>query len=111
MPLFFMLIGMQVKIELFMDWQVLLMASGLIMAAILGKLLSGFGGNRWDDRVLIGIGMVPRGEVGLVFASIGRKLGIMSDKLFSAIILMVIVTTLIAPPWFKSRYKESKHAS
>ncbi|ETO93536.1 cation:proton antiporter [Legionella oakridgensis] len=110
-PLFFMLIGMQVKIELFMDWQVLLMASGLIMAAILGKLLSGFGGNRWDDRVLIGIGMVPRGEVGLVFASIGRKLGIMSDQLFSAIILMVIVTTLIAPPWFKSRYKESKHAS
>ncbi|WP_133127148.1 cation:proton antiporter [Legionella nagasakiensis] len=112
-PLFFMLIGMQVKIELFMNWHVLLMASGLIIAAVVGKLLSGFGGYRWDDRILIGIGMIPRGEVGLVFASIGRKLGVMSDQLFSAIILMVIVTTLLAPPLLKFRYtkqKASNHA-
>ena len=103
-PLFFMLIGIQVKIEAFADWHVLIVASGLIIAAILGKLLSGLGGNRKDDRLLIGIGMLPRGEVGLIFASIGRSLEVISDQLFSAIILMVIVTTLIAPLWFKKRY-------
>ncbi|KTD31472.1 MULTISPECIES: cation:proton antiporter [Legionella] len=103
-PLFFMLIGIQVKLEAFGDWQVLLMASGLIAAAILGKLISGLGGSKKDDRWLIGIGMLPRGEVGLVFASIGRTLGVISDQLFSAIILMVIVTTFIAPPLLKARY-------
>ena len=106
-PLFFMLIGIQVKLETFFHWHVLLIAAGLIMAAVLGKLLSGFGANRKDDRLLIGIGMLPRGEVGLVFASIGRAIGVISDELFSAIILMVIVTTLLAPPWMKVRY--AKH--
>ena len=103
-PLFFMLIGIQVKLESFLDWHVLFMASGLIIAAIIGKLLSGFGGHRKDDRLLIGIGMLPRGEVGLVFASIGRTLGVMSDQLFSAIILMVLVTSVIVPPLLKARY-------
>ena len=57
-----------------------------------------------DDRLLIGIGMLPRGEVGLVFASIGRTLGVISDDLFSAIVLMIMVTTFIAPPLLKARY-------
>lgn len=107
-PLFFMLIGIQVKLESFNDWHVLVMAFGLIFAAIVGKLLSGFGGSRKDDRLLIGIGMLPRGEVGLIFAAIGRTLGVITDQLFSAIILMVIVTTLTAPIWFKKRYDQQK---
>ena len=106
-PLFFMLIGIQVKLEAFLDWHVLLIASGLTIAAVLGKLVSGMGGAKKDDRLLIGIGMLPRGEVGLVFASIGRTLGVLSDELFSAIILMVIITTFMAPPWLKARY--AKH--
>lgn len=108
-PLFFMLIGIQVKLESFWDGTVILMASGLILAAIIGKLISGLGGSQKDDRLLIGIGMLPRGEVGLVFASIGRTLGVMSDQLFSAIILMVIVTTFIAPPLLKKRYASAGH--
>ena len=103
-PLFFMVIGFQVKLESFVNCDVLLIASGLIVAAIFGKLLSGFGANKRDDRLFIGIGMLPRGEVGLVFASIGRALNVISDDLFSAIILMVIVTTFIAPPWLKYQY-------
>lgn len=103
-PLFFMLIGIQVKLETFLDWQVLFMASGLIIAAILGKLVSGLGGSSRDDRLLIGIGMLPRGEVGLVFASIGRALGVMPDQLFAAIVLMIVVTTFIAPSLLKARY-------
>lgn len=105
-PLFFMLIGIQVKLEAFFDWHVLLVATGLIIAAILGKLLSGLGGSPKDDRLLIGIGMLPRGEVGLVFASIGRTLGVMSDQLFSAIIVMIMVTTFIAPPLLKARFSK-----
>ncbi len=106
-PLFFMVIGIQVKLETFFDWQVLLMATGLIIAGIIGKLLSGLGASRRDDRLLIGIGMLPRGEVGLVFAAIGRTLGVMSDQLFSAIILMVIVTTVITPPLLKRRFSKA----
>ncbi len=107
-PLFFVLIGIQVKLEAFWDWRVLLLAGGLITAAIIGKLLSGIGAHKKDDRLLIGIGMLPRGEVGLVFASIGRTLGVMSDQLFTSIVLMVIVTTVMAPPLLKLRFARHK---
>ncbi|KTD18924.1 cation:proton antiporter [Legionella jordanis] len=113
-PLFFILIGVQVKLESFLSWNVIILATGLIAAAIIGKLVSGLGGGKRDDRLLIGIGMMPRGEVGLVFASIGRSLNVISDDLFSAIILMVIVTTLLAPPLLKQRFKKKrklKHAA
>jgi len=107
-PLFFMLIGIQVKLESFLDWHVLMIALGLTVAAVLGKLVSGLGAAKKDDRLLIGIGMLPRGEVGLVFASLGRTLGVLSDELFSAIILMVIITTFMAPPWMKARYAKQQ---
>lgn len=103
-PLFFMLIGIQVKLETFFNLQVLWIAGGLTIAAILGKLISGIGASKKVDRLLIGIGMLPRGEVGLVFASIGRTLGIISDELFSAVILMVIITTLLTPILLKKRF-------
>lgn len=107
-PLFFMLIGIQVKLESFANGQVLLIASSLTAVAIIGKLVSGLGANKKDDGWVIGIGMLPRGEVGLIFASIGRTLGVVSDQLFSAIILMIIITTFIAPPWLKARYAKMK---
>lgn len=107
-PLFFMLIGLQVKLETFLNSSVLLMALGLVIAAILGKLISGIGAPKQDDRLLIGIGMLPRGEVGLVFASIGRSLGVITDELFSAIIIMVIATTFMAPPALKWRFNRKK---
>ena len=87
-----------------------MIAFGLTIAAVLGKLACGLGAAKKDDRLLIGIGMLPRGEVGLVFASIGRTLGVLSDELFSAIILMVIITTFMAPPWMKARYAKQKKA-
>lgn len=105
-PLFFILIGIQVKLETFFDGQVLLTAFALIVAAIIGKLISGLGASSKNDRLIIGIGMLPRGEVGLVFASIGRTLGVISDELFSAIILMIIITTFIAPPLLKWRFNQ-----
>jgi Kef-type K+ transport system membrane component KefB len=107
-PMFFILIGIQVKLESFYNWNVLVLALGLTLAAVVGKLISGIGANPKDDRVLIGIGMLPRGEVGLVFASIGRTLGVISDDLFSAIVLMIMVTTFIAPPLLKARYTKQE---
>ena len=61
----------------------------------------GLGAGRPADKLLIGIGMMPRGEVGLVFAAIGRTLGVINDAVFSAIVLMIVVTTVIAPPLLK----------
>jgi Kef-type K+ transport system membrane component KefB len=100
-PIFFILIGIQVKIESFLTWPVVTLAAGLLVVAIVGKLASGLGAFQSPSRWVIGIGMVPRGEVGLVFAAIGRTLGVIDDSIFAAIALMVIVTTLIAPPWLK----------
>ncbi|MFI4918617.1 MAG: cation:proton antiporter [Legionellales bacterium] len=109
-PIFFMVVGIQVKLETFYNWHVIVLSIGLVVAAILGKLVSGLGANAKDDRLLVGIGMLPRGEVGLVFASIGRTLGVISDDLFASIVLMVMVTTFIAPPALKARYAKKMEA-
>jgi Kef-type K+ transport system membrane component KefB len=71
------------------------------VAAIVGKVACGFVAGHGANRLAIGIGMMPRGEVGLIFASIGKSLGVISDALFSAVVLMVIVTTLATPPLLK----------
>ena len=100
-PIFFVLMGIQVKLESFFDWRVLSLAVGLISVAALGKLASGLGASKPVNRLAIGIGMMPRGEVGLVFASIGKSLGVVDNAMFSAIVLMVVVTTLVTPPLLK----------
>jgi Kef-type K+ transport system membrane component KefB len=100
-PIFFVLMGIQVKLEKLADPQILLLGGGLIIAAIIGKIVAGLGAGKGARRLAIGFGMLPRGEVGLIFASIGKVLGVMSDTLFSAIVIMVIVTTLLAPGLLK----------
>jgi len=100
-PIFFVLMGIQVKLETFFDWQVLIMAAGLLVAAIAGKLACGLGVGQKVNRLAIGLGMMPRGEVGLIFAAIGKSLGVINDALFSAVVLTVIVTTLLSPPLLK----------
>ena len=101
MPIFFILMGIQVKVESFFSWPVVIVASGLLAAAVIGKIVSGFGARSGFNRLAIGFGMMPRGEVGLVFAAIGRTLGVIDDGVFSAIVLMVVITTLVAPPCLK----------
>ncbi|HEY9199034.1 MAG TPA: cation:proton antiporter [Gammaproteobacteria bacterium] len=100
-PIFFVLMGIQVKLETFLDLHVIKMAAGLLVAAVIGKVAAGVVAGRGVNRLGVGIGMLPRGEVGLIFAAIGKTLGVISDALFSAVVLMVIVTTLIAPPLLK----------
>ncbi|MGH7458104.1 MAG: cation:proton antiporter [Longimicrobiaceae bacterium] len=96
-PIFFVLTGMGVRLDTLFDLPVLLVALGVTVAAFAGKLLAGLvagGANKW----IVGWGMVPRGEVGLIFATIGRGLGVIDDATFSVVVIMVIATTLIPPP-------------
>jgi len=96
-PVFFVLMGMQVNLASFTEPSTLFMAGAFTTAAIVGKLAAGVPAGRGVDRLSVGVGMVPRGEVGLIFASIGKEMGAVSDAVFSAIVIMVIVTTFVTP--------------
>jgi len=96
-PLFFLVTGMQVDLTTLFNPSVLLVALGITAVALVGKVAAGLAaGNvrKW----IVGWGMVPRGEVGLIFATIGKGLGVIPDEVFSVIIIMVILTTLLPPP-------------
>jgi Kef-type K+ transport system membrane component KefB len=96
-PVFFVLMGMQVDLGHFREPATLALGGAFVAAAIAGKLAVGLAAGPGVDKLSIGIGMVPRGEVGLIFASIGKSLGVIDDAVFSAVVLMVITTTLVAP--------------
>jgi len=106
-PIFFVLIGLQVKLESFFDMEVIIFASGLTVAAIIGKVVSGYAASGNLNKLAIGVGMLPRGEVGLIFATIGKGLGVIDDSLFSAVVLMVVITTLLSPPLLKRLMTEA----
>lgn len=102
-PLFFVLMGLQVEVSTLMKPATLALGTSLIVSAIVGKLFSGLGvvtpGLR---RLAVGIGMVPRGEVGLIFAGIGSRVmlhgePILSQDVYSSVVLMALVTTVITP--------------
>ena len=97
-PIFFVVTGMAVDLTTLQDPRVVLVALALSVAAIIGKYVSGYFAGKGVNKALIGFGMVPRGEVGLIFASIGMGLGVISDEVFSVIVIMVILTTLVSPP-------------
>ena len=96
-PVFFVLTGMQVDLRTLADPATLAVALGLTAAAIAGKLVAGVFA-RPAGGWIVGWGMVPRGEVGLIFAMVGRQLGVIGESLFSVIVIMVILTTLVTPP-------------
>ena len=96
-PVFFVLTGMQVDLKTLADPAVLGVGAGVTAAAVVGKLAAGLAAGP-SGKWLVGWGMVPRGEVGLIFAMVGKQLGVMTEAMFSVIVLMVILTTLITPP-------------
>ena len=101
-PIFFVLMGIQVRLETFADPAVLGVAAALTLAAVVGKQVCGLAVlEKGLDRLTVGVGMIPRGEVGLIFASVGKGLKVVNDATFSAIVIMVIVTTVITPPLLK----------
>jgi Kef-type K+ transport system membrane component KefB len=116
-PVFFVLMGMHVNLLAFVRPEILGLAGVLTVAAILGKQACALGalGSKLD-WLSIGIGMVPRGEVGLIFASIGLTLVVGGEHIvdpatYSAVVIMVVLTTLITPPalkWSLNRRKRRK---
>ncbi len=117
-PIFFVTVGTKTDLSVLnpavpANREGLVIASFLIVVAILGKMVSGFSvfGLPGINRVAIGIGMIPRGEVGLVFAAVGSESGALSPALDVAIILMVILTTFVAPPLLRVVFKDSEETA
>lgn len=105
-PLFFVVVGAQVDVRHLNPADpesrtALLLALGLTVVGFAGKFAAGFVSGRGTRHALIGAGMVPRGEVGLVFASVGRASGAFSPAVFAAVVLTVFATTFLAPPLVK----------
>jgi Kef-type K+ transport system membrane component KefB len=106
-PIFFVLTGMNVKLETMFDPSILMVGAALTLAAVAGKYVTGFFAGD-VNKAVVGWGMVPRGEVGLIFANVGKQLGVVTDEAFSVIVIMVIVTTLITPPLLTMVLKSSE---
>ena len=103
-PVFFVLIGVNTDLAAMFRPGGLLIAAALFAVAALGKLVSGVGASRLRaDRLVIGIGMLPRGEVGLIFASIGLAQGVLDEELYGALLLVVLLTTVVTPPLLRRR--------
>lgn len=96
-PIFFIYAGMQIDINILLNLNTVIIGSLLSIAAIIGKILCGSLINKRYNKWIVGVAMIPRGEIGLIFAISGRSIGILNQEYFAAIMLMVLVTTLITP--------------
>jgi len=98
-PIFFITVGAAIDVKT-IDRRFLLIGLGLTVIGIAGKVLAGLAvpRRRGLNRIVIGVGMIPRGEVGLVFAQVGLTTTLLSPGLYSAVALMVMITTLVTPP-------------
>ncbi|MEN9210273.1 MAG: cation:proton antiporter [Thermostichus sp. DG02_2_bins_29] len=108
-PIFFVCVGAKTNLAVLnpavpANREGLIIAVFLIGVAIVGKLAAGLGafGKPGINRYAVGVGMIPRGEVGLVFAGVGTASGVLSDALDVSLIVMVIATTFVAPLWLRT---------
>jgi len=112
-PIFFVLMGVRTDLFALAKPQILGLAAAITVAAIVGKQICGLAVlEKGLDRVFVGLGMIPRGEVGLVVASIGQQLSVRGEPMidsatFSAVVIMVMVTTLLTPPLLKWRSRRT----
>lgn len=106
-PIFFIMVGAAVDVRVFNPFHeanlpVLLIAAVLTVVAIVGKVIAGYAVvQKGLNKIAIGVGMIPRGEVGLIFAQFGLISGVFDTRMFSAITVMVMLTTFVAPPLLK----------
>ena len=109
-PIFFVSVGASVNLGLLNPARegaagILGIAAVLTLLAMVGKLAAGWAAP-WVQfrRLVVGVGMIPRGEVGLIFADIGRRSGVLNEAVFGAVLLMVMATTFVAPPGLKALF-------
>ena len=98
-PIFFAAVGASVELSAFGDPDALMVGGALIVVGIAGKVAAGYA-PFWfkGSKLLVGVAMVPRGEVGLIFAQMGLASGAIGADIFGALMLMVLVTTFVTPP-------------
>ena len=96
-PIFFVLTGMEVRIETLFNVRILILALAFSVVAFGGKIISGFAAGR-VRKSIIGWGMVPRGEVGLIFTATGKAIGVFPDDIFSMMVIVIMFTTILPPP-------------
>ena len=111
-PIFFVSIGLEVNVR-DLEGEALLLTAVIILVAIASKLFgSGLGarwaGFTWRESWQMGAGMVSRGEVGLIVANVGIGVGLVSSSQFSAIVGMVLATTIVTPPMLRALFTEPK---
>jgi Kef-type K+ transport system membrane component KefB len=108
-PVFFLYIGITTDLSAMFDARVIAIALLLSAVAIIGKIAAALGAlGTKSDKLVIGFGMLPRGEVGLIFATIGLKVGALNEEMYGSILFVVLLTTLLAPPLLRWRLgKES----
>ncbi|MEY2478662.1 MAG: hypothetical protein QOG87_3977 [Actinomycetota bacterium] len=110
-PVFFLQIGIDTDIRQFGRPSVLGLAAALFAVAALGKMVAAVGlGRAPGNRLLVGLGMLPRGEVGLIFAGIGLREGVLGGDLYAALLLVVLGTTLVTPPLLRWRLQAVRAA-
>jgi Kef-type K+ transport system membrane component KefB len=101
-PVFFVFTGLQIDFGSLLQPKLYLVAGVISLVAIVTKFVAGFAATgTMTEKMLVGVSMVPRGEVGLIFAATGSALGVLSSELFSTIILVVIITTFVSPAMIK----------
>jgi len=106
-PVFFVFVGMQVNLQLFIKPEILGLTIVFLIAALAGKIAAGFVTRKKINRLAVGLGMIPRGEAVLIFVSIGKILGVIDDAMFSVITVIVLITHFIAP-WAINRLCAAK---
>jgi Kef-type K+ transport system membrane component KefB len=110
-PFFLVNIGMQLNLTVFRDMSVVWFAVVLTLLAVATKFIGcgiGAWGLKGRKMAQVGIGMVPRGEVGIVVAQIGLGLGVIGQNFFASVLFMAVATTLIAPPFIKVLFAEDR---
>jgi Kef-type K+ transport system membrane component KefB len=113
-PIFFVVVGARTDLSVLnpidsVNREGLLIALFLIVVAVLGKVITGLVvfGKPGINRLAIGVGMIPRGEVGLIFVSVGATSGILPPATQAGVVVMVIFTTFLAPPLLRLVFKDS----
>jgi Kef-type K+ transport system membrane component KefB len=107
-PFFLAGIGLHFSLAALSNWSIVTLAGLILLAAMLSKFIGcGLGAYRlgWADASRVGVGMIPRGEVGMVVAQIGQSLGVIGEHVYAVVVLMSVATTLVAPPLLKLAYR------
>jgi Kef-type K+ transport system membrane component KefB len=107
-PFFMVGIGMQVNIAIFQDAAVVGLAALATFVAVAAKVVGcGLGARKlgWRAALQVGMGMAPRGEVGVIIAQVGKKSGVFSDSLFGLTVFVAVATTLVAPPFLRVLFR------